>query len=76
MSILSKIIRPMFYTASYGIVFPTFLVVHMVPGLGPVAEGLIDRITTALRAAKVEEDDLEKRLVLEEGVEVLAACCR
>ncbi len=74
MPALTQIVRSTFYFASFGAVFPTLLVAHMLPGLGPVAASLADGIDAACKAAKPTDDDLERMLVLEQGVEVLAAC--
>jgi len=74
MTILTHVVRPAFYTVSYGIVFPTFLVARMVPGLAPIADGLMDTIIAACKAEKQSEDDMERMLVVEEGVEFMATC--
>ena len=79
---ISRFVYSTCYFASYGVVFPTLFVANVVPGMGSVANGLIDGANAASdvvhemkakRAAKkAEAHDPERATVADEGVEVLA----
>jgi len=44
------------YYGSYGVVFPTLFVAGVVPGLGPVADGLVDGAREAVAAISNRKD--------------------
>jgi hypothetical protein len=77
---ISRFVYSTFYFASYGVVFPTMFVAHVVPGLGPIADGLTDGANAAndviqemktKRAAKKAEA-AEAADVTDEGIEAMA----
>jgi hypothetical protein len=80
---ISRFVYSTFYFTSYGVVFPTLFVANVVPGLGPVADGLIDGANAASDvvnemkvkrcARKAAAHDPEKATVTDEGVEALAS---
>jgi hypothetical protein len=84
MTILSQLVHSMSYAVSYSVVLPTLFVAHSVPGLGPVADGLLDGIHAACHAVKarnsrrdtaaVTADVDERSTVLDEGLEAVATC--
>src|SRR6516162_5750743 len=75
---ISRFVYSTCYFASYGVVFPTLFVANVVPGMGSVANGLIDGANAASdvvhemkakRAAKkADAHDPEKATVADEGV--------
>jgi hypothetical protein len=79
MAKLSRIVHSVCYFTSYSVVFPTLYVAHSVPGLTPVADGLMDGISTACRSVGTQRaieivEESEDALIVEEGLEVMATC--
>ena len=56
---ISRAVYSTFYYGSYGVVFPTLFVAGVIPGMGPIKNGLIDG---AVAATDKIRDRREKRL--------------